>query len=53
MPIHYMIKKSHAVVYLCNQAYHINSEKATVIKGRVTCKNCLRKLIRKKKDVKE
>jgi len=49
MPIHYMIKKPHAVVYLCNQAYHIKSEKATAIKGRVTCKNCLSKLRRNRK----
>ena len=43
---HYMVKKPHAIVYLCNQAYHGNPKKLTVLKVRVTCKNC-KKILKK------
>ncbi len=38
---HYPTKKGR-VRYLCNQAVSITPDKITAIKGKVTCKNCLR-----------
>ena len=42
--IHFIIKHNGRIVYLCNWACGITPEKATVMKGKVTCKNCKRKL---------
>lgn len=43
---HYPIKTSNGIRYICNQACEIIPSKICAMKGRVTCKNCL-KILRK------
>lgn len=46
--MHYPVKRD-KVRYLCNQAVSVTPDKITVMRGRVTCKNCLKILRRKAK----
>lgn len=42
--LHYPKKHNGTIVYLCNWAVKITPDKITAMKGRVSCKNCLRLL---------